>query len=60
MDLTVVDVTGIPGVRVGDEAAFVGRQGRAEIRAEEMAGLANSVAYEVLCLTGRLNPREYR
>jgi len=60
MDLTVVDVTGIPGVREGDEAAFVGRQGRAEIRAEEMASLSGTVAYEVLCLAGRLNPRIYR
>jgi len=60
MDLTVVDVTGIRGVRPGDEAVFVGRSGRAEIRAEEMAGLAGSLAYEVLCVAGGLNPREYR
>ena len=60
MDMTVVDVTGIPGVRAGDEAVFFGRQGRAEIRAEEMGGLAGTVAYEVLCVAGGLNPRSYR
>ncbi len=48
MDQIVVDVTHIPGVRVGDVAVMVGRQDSAEITASEVAGWANTLHYEVL------------
>lgn len=60
MDLTVVDVTNIPGVRVGDEAVFFGPQGRSRIAVEEVAGLAGSISYETLCVVGGLNERVYQ
>ena len=58
MNLTLVDVTGIDGVRVGDEAVLLGRQGAEEITADEIAGWMETISYEVLCLFGRLNHRE--
>ena len=59
MNLTVVDVTHIPGVRAGDEAVLLGRQGEDEISAEELAGWMETINYEALCLIGRLNQRVY-
>ena len=40
MDLTMVDVTDVPGARIGDEVVLIGGQGDARITAEEVAGLA--------------------
>jgi len=57
MNLTLVDVTGIEGVRVGDEAVLLGRQGREEINADDIAGWMDTISYEVLCLFGKLNQR---
>jgi alanine racemase len=55
MDLTVVDLSGVPGARPGDEALLVGRQGGSRISAEEVAARAGTIAYEVLCAAGGLN-----
>lgn len=49
MDLTVVDVSNVPGVSGGNEAVLIGSQGEASIRAEEHARLANTSVYEILC-----------
>jgi len=57
MDQFVVDITGIEGVRQDDEVVLVGRQGEAEIRAEEVAKLAGTINYEV---TTSLLPRVVR
>jgi alanine racemase len=59
MDLTMVDVTEVPGVKVGDEVVLLGRQGGDEISAVEMAGWAESISYEVLCGIGKRVPRVY-
>jgi alanine racemase len=45
MNLTVVDVTGIPGVSVGDEAVLLGDG----ITADDHARLAHTIAYEIVC-----------
>ena len=57
MNLTVVEVTGIRGVAAGDEAVIFGTQGRARIRAEEVAARQATIPYEVLCVAGGLNRR---
>ncbi len=57
MDQFVVDITGIEGVRQDDEVVLVGRQGEAEIRAEEVSKLAGTINYEV---TTSLLPRVVR
>lgn len=48
MDSTVVDVTGRDDVRAGDSATLLGRDGDDEITAEELAGLCDTIAYEIL------------
>lgn len=48
MDQTMVDVTGIPGVKAGDEAVIIGRQGDEEITADEMAKLTGTINYEIV------------
>ncbi len=53
MDMTVVDVTGIPGVRIGAEAVLIGRQGKEFIGADEVAKKIGTTAYEILT---RMNP----
>jgi len=59
MDQLVVEVSGIAGVRPGDEAVLIGRQGDQEISAEEVAGWAETINYEVVTqLLPRL-PRVY-
>lgn len=53
MDMTAVDVTGIPTVRSGDEAVIIGRRGRKRIGADEIGAITGTTAYEVLT---RVNP----
>jgi alanine racemase len=60
MDFIMVDVTDIPRVSVGDEVILMGRQGREQITAEEIAEKINSISYEVLCLIGKRVPRVYK
>lgn len=48
MDQMVVEVTDIAGVEVGDEVVAIGCQGDAEITAEEVAGWAQTINYEVV------------
>ena len=52
MDLTMVDVTDVAGVEVGDEVALLGSQGEQRIDAEEMGRVRSTVAYEVVCGVG--------
>jgi len=60
MNICMVDVTDIDSVSAGDEAVFLGRQGREVITADDMAEKMNSISYEVLCLLGNNNRRVYR
>lgn len=49
MDQIMVDVTDLPQVHCGDEVVFIGRQGTEEITASEVAGWADTIAWEILC-----------
>lgn len=53
MDMIVVDVTNIQGIKVGDEVVLIGKQGKKEIPAGELAKLANTTHYEIVT---KLNP----
>jgi alanine racemase len=57
--LTRVDVTGIPGVSLGDEVVLFGRQGKAELPVVELASKARSIPYEIICGIGRRVVRVY-
>jgi alanine racemase len=57
MDLTLVDVTGLPSVAVGDEAVLLGSSDGLTVDAREHAALANTVVYEILCAISKRVPR---
>lgn len=59
MDLTLADVTGIPGVAVGDEVILLGTHDGLSVDALEHARLANSSPYEILCNISKRVPRKY-
>jgi alanine racemase len=59
MDLTLVDVTGIPGIAVGDEVILLGSSDELSVDALEHARLANSSPYEILCNISKRVPRRY-
>jgi len=59
MDLTLVDVTGIPGIAVGDEVILLGDHDGLSVDALEHARLANSSPYEILCNISKRVPRRY-
>jgi alanine racemase len=57
MDMCLIDVTDVEGVAVGDDAVLLGEQGSERITAEELAGLSQTIHYEVLCGVGARVPR---
>jgi alanine racemase len=59
MDLTMVDVTDVPGVALGDEVVLIGRQGDAVITADEVAHATGTISYEVFTRIGKRVPRLY-
>jgi len=59
MDITILDVTGIPGVSVGDEVILIGESEKRKITAWEHAGHALTIPYEVLCNIGDRVTRVY-
>ena len=57
MDQTILDVTDISDVKIGDEAVILGEQGSESVTAWEMADLAGTIPYEVLCNIAARVPR---
>jgi alanine racemase len=57
MDQTMIDVTGIPGVAIGDEVVLLGRQGAQSIDAWDLADLTGTIPWEVLCAISARVPR---
>ena len=57
MDLTMIDVTDIRNVKQGDEVVLLGRQGDAEVSADQIAAWANTISYEILTSIGARVPR---
>jgi len=49
MDLTTIDVTGCPPVHPGDAVTLLGSEGDVRIDAQEIARLAGTISYSVLC-----------
>ena len=64
MDMTMIDVTDVPGVALGDEVVVLGRQegplGKDVLRAEEVAAFSDLIPWEVLTHVSRRVPRFYR
>ncbi|NNE44675.1 MAG: alanine racemase, partial [Gemmatimonadetes bacterium] len=59
MDTTVFDLRGVPEARLGDEMVLFGRQADETIRASDLAALASTIPYEILCGIGRRVTRAY-
>lgn len=59
MDLTIVDVTNVPGVELGDTVTLFGVDGELAIPAEDLAKVAGVFSYEVTCGIGSRVPRIY-
>jgi alanine racemase len=49
MDLTTIDVTECPMVQPGDPVTLLGSEGEIRIDAQEIARLAGTISYSVLC-----------
>ncbi len=60
MDQVVVDVTGVPGADVGDEAVLIGAQGKERITSDQMAAWADTISYEIFCGISARVPRIYK
>ncbi len=59
MDLTLVDVTEVPDVQIGDEVILIGGSRRCSISAWEHARMAMTVPYEILCTINKQILRKY-
>lgn len=59
MDQLMLDVTGIPGVEVGDTVTVIGRDGAEEITVNQLAATADTIGYEILCMISKRVPRIY-
>ena len=59
MDLTLADVTGIPGIAVADEVVLLGSHDSLSVDAREHAELAHTIPYEILCAISKRVPRKY-
>lgn len=59
MDLTLIDVTKIDGVGVGDEVILLGRSGKSRVDAPELAEFCHTIPYEILCAISKRVPRNY-
>ena len=57
MDQMMVDVSDIPNVQRGDLVTILGSDGSDEIRAEELAILAETIPHEILCSFTRIKNR---
>ena len=59
MDQLMLDVTGGPDVQAGDVVTVVGRDGGESVTFSELASLAGTISYELMCLISRRVPRVY-
>jgi alanine racemase len=57
MDQTMIDVSHVPNVRVGDEVVLIGSQGEEVITAEDVAERLDTINYEVVSVIMARVPR---
>jgi len=46
-------------IKAGDRAVFLGRDQEEVLRAEELAGWAQTISYEIYCALGTANLKRY-
>jgi len=59
MNLTLCDITNIKDAAAGDEAVFLGRQGKEIITGDDIALLNNTISYEIFLSIGKGAKKEY-
>lgn len=59
MDQCMVDVSAVPDVKLGDEIVIMGRQGDAEISADDLAAINGTINYEITCCFDLRIPKVY-
>jgi alanine racemase len=59
MDMIMVDAGRDSGIRIGDEAVIIGKQGKEEISVYDIASNLNTIPYEVICNIGKRVTRVY-
>ena len=59
MDQIMVDVGNFKP-KIGDEVVLIGRQGKQQVTAEELADLSGTIAYEIVCGLGSRITRIYK
>ena len=59
MNLIMVDVTAVPGLKTGEKATLIGKQKLQKISAEELANWADTINYEIVDRINPLTPRIY-
>ncbi|UVI33109.1 alanine racemase [Paenibacillus spongiae] len=59
MDQTMLDVTSLSDVEVGDEVTLFGQSGGRLLSIDEVADWMDTINYEVVCLIGKRVPRVY-
>jgi alanine racemase len=57
MNVTMIDVTHIPGAALEDEVVLIGHQGEETVSAEDQAGWCGTIAYEVVSRIAEHLPR---
>ncbi|GMO67729.1 MAG: alanine racemase [Endomicrobiia bacterium] len=57
MNMTMIDVTGIKDVTIGDEVVLIGTQGKEHIKVDEIAKIRNTINYEITCNISARIPR---
>src|SRR5215470_19034403 len=59
MDLTIIDVTDVPGAELGDEVILIGEQNGSKISAEDLAERIGTISYEIVTGISARVPRVY-
>lgn len=60
MDQTLIDVGRVPAVRRWEEVTLIGGTERARVLAQDLADLADTIPYEILCSLHSRIPRIYK
>ncbi|HEX9919399.1 MAG TPA: alanine racemase, partial [Pyrinomonadaceae bacterium] len=60
MDLTLLDVTEVPGVERGDQVTLIGADGGLSVTAEEIAEIVGTISYEITCGISARVPRRFK
>ena len=60
MDMIIIDITEIAGVKIKDEVVLIGKQGKAEISIEDISSIIDMSSYELITRLNPLIKRLYR